>query len=160
MRDSGTYALVIALGTRLRLRIGALGISDLPSGYYVYVGSALGGLSGRLKRHLGSEKRLRWHIDYLLQQATVVQIWYSLGRDKLECAWNTTLQNLPGGMLSVRGFGASDCRCSTHLTYFPTAPSFGLFKRKLSQNNLPQAHMHNRLPLRYLNVRSPPLLLK
>jgi len=70
------------LGVGLRLRIGKLGIHNLPHGYYVYVGSALGGLASRLRRHLRSEKRLHWHIDYLLRQAAVAQIWYAIGPDK------------------------------------------------------------------------------
>jgi Uri superfamily endonuclease len=145
MRDGGTYALVIALGVGLRLRIGRLGIRNLPPGYYVYVGSALGGLSSRLRRHLGSEKRLHWHIDYLLEQAAVAQIWYALGPDRLECKWNAILQNLPGAMPSIPRFGASDCRCSSHLTHFRTIPPFGLFKQSLKQHGLPQVHRLNEL---------------
>jgi Uri superfamily endonuclease len=140
VRDSGTYALVIALKVGIRLRIGKLGIYNLPPGYYVYVGSALGGLSGRLRHHLRSEKRLHWHIDYLLRQAAVAQIWYAMGPDRLECKWNATLWNLPGATPSIPGFGASDCHCSTHLTHFRVAPPFGLFKQSLEQNNLPQVH--------------------
>lgn len=147
MRDSGTYTLVIALGVGLRLRIGKLGIHNFPPGYYVYVGSALGGLSCRLRRHLRSEKRLHWHIDYLLRQAAVAQIWYAMGPDRLECKWNVILRNLPGAAPSIPGFGASDCRCSSHLTYFRVTPPFGLFKQSLEQNNLPQVRQLNELSL-------------
>ena len=145
MRDRGTYALVIALGVGLRLRIGKLGIHNLPHGYYVYVGSALGGLASRLRRHLRSEQRLHWHIDYLLRQAAVAQIWYALGPDKLECKWNVILRNLPGATPSIPGFGASDCLCSSHLTHFQMTPPLGLFKHSLEQNNLPQVYQLNEL---------------
>ena len=145
MRDGGTYALVIVLGVRLRLPIGRLGIRSLPPGYYVYIGSALGGLSSRLSHHLRSEKRLHWHIDYLLRQAAVAQIWYALGRDRLECTWNAILGNLPGATPSIPGFGASDCRCSSHLTHFPTIPPFDLFNQKLRKRKLPQVHRLNKL---------------
>ncbi|MFC1970726.1 DUF123 domain-containing protein [Chloroflexota bacterium] len=138
MREPGTYALVIVLGIELRLRIGKLGIFNLSPGYYVYVGSALGGLSGRLARHLRSEKNLHWHIDYLRQQAGVTEIWYAIGRDKLECKWNAILTNLPGAIPSVPGFGASDCRCFSHLTYFQVTPPFVLFKQIVEQETLPQ----------------------
>ena len=50
MRDGGTYALVIDLGVGIRLRVGKLGIHGLPPGYYVYIGSALGGLSADRQR--------------------------------------------------------------------------------------------------------------
>jgi Uri superfamily endonuclease len=135
--------LVIALGVGLRLRIGKLGIHDLPPGYYVYVGSALGGLSSRLRRHLRSEKRFHWHIDYLLQQTTVAEIWYTIGPDRLECKWNAILRNLPEATPSILGFGASDCWCSSHLTYFRVIPPFGLFKQGLEKSKLPQVQRLN-----------------
>jgi Uri superfamily endonuclease len=140
MNDSGTYALVIALGVGLRLRAGRLGIHSLTSGYYVYTGSALGGLSGRLKYHLKLEKRLHWHIDYLLREAAVAQVWYAFGQLRLECTWNAMVRGLPGAISSIPGFGASDCQCSSHLTYFQTIPSFNLFQQKLRQSKLPEVY--------------------
>lgn len=140
MRERGTYALVIAVQSGLRLRIGALGIQSLPPGYYVYVGSALGGLHNRLRHHLGRKKRLHWHIDYLLEKAEVAQVWYALGCNRLECTWNQMLRELPGVKSSVPGFGASDCRCSSHLTRFSTTPPLDLFDQELRQSNLPRIH--------------------
>lgn len=140
MHDSGTYALVIALGAALRLRAGRLGVHSLAPGYYVYTGSALGGLSGRLRHHLKSEKRLHWHIDYLLQETTVAQIWYALGQLSLECTWNDVVRGLPGAVSSIPGFGSSDCQCSSHLTYFPTVPSFNLFEQKLKEGGLAEVY--------------------
>jgi Uri superfamily endonuclease len=138
VKDVGTYALIIALRVVLHLQIGKLGIHILPSGYYVYVGSALGGLSGRLRRHLKSEKKLHWHIDYLLRQAEVAEIWYSVGPNRIECKWNMIVQNLPRAEPFIPGFGASDCRCSSHLTYFQETPPFSIFKQSLEQNKLPE----------------------
>jgi Uri superfamily endonuclease len=137
--------LVILSKDWLRLRIGKLGIHDLPPGYYVYVGSALAGLHGRLKHHLKSEKRLHWHIDYLLQQATVAQIWCALGEDRLECTWNAILAELPGAAPIVPSFGSSDCRCHTHLTHFLTAPSLSGFRQELRQSNLPRVRRLNKM---------------
>ncbi len=132
--------MVMALRAELRLRVGRLGIRSLTSGYYLYTGSALGGLSGRLEYHLKLEKRLHWHIDYLLREVTVAQIWYALGQLRLECTWNAIVRDLPGAISSIPGFGASDCQCSSHLTYFQTIPSFNLFQQKLRQNKLPEVH--------------------
>ena len=137
--------MVIDLGVGIRLRVGRLGIHNRPPGYYVYIGSALGGLSSRLRHHMKSKKRLHWHIDYLLQQAAVAQIWYTLGKNRLECTWNTILGNLPGATSSIPGFGASDCLCSTHLTHFPTIPPFDFFNQKLRQSKLLQVHRLNKL---------------
>jgi len=136
VRDGGTYALVIALDAGLKLRVGKLGVYSLQPGYYVYVGSALGRLSDRVRRHLRLEKRLHWHVDYLLQEASVVQVWYALGQDKLECVWNAIVKDLPGAESSIPGFGASDCKCSSHLAYFSDIPSFDLFRKRLKQNGL------------------------
>jgi len=140
MHDSGTYALVIALGVALRLRAGRLGVHSLAPGYYVYTGSALGGLSGRLRHHLKSAKRLHWHIDYLLQETTVAQIWYALGQRRLECTWNAIVKGLPRANPCIPRFGASDCQCSSHLTYFPTIPAFNLFEQKSKQSRLPEVY--------------------
>ena len=130
-RGGGTYALVMILESALRLQIGRLGTYDLPRGHYIYVGSALGGLAGRLRRHLRTEKRLRWHIDYLLQSATLVGIWYAFGTGRLECTWNKLVGNLEGAMRLVPGFGASDCYCPSHLTHFYTLPLFDLFREEV-----------------------------
>jgi Uri superfamily endonuclease len=109
--NAGTYALVILSKDRLLLPIGKLGTHDFPSGYYIYVGSALRGLNARLKRHLKEGKSLHWHIDYLLLQATIIQIWYSFSKDRLECTWNAILADLPEATPVIPGFGSSDCRC-------------------------------------------------
>ena len=46
-------------------------------GDYFYIGSAKGCLETRLQRHLRKEKRIFWHIDYLLenQKVKILQIW-------------------------------------------------------------------------------------
>jgi Uri superfamily endonuclease len=130
MEKAGTYALVIAVAKGIVVEAGKLGKVELPAGYYVYAGSALKGLKSRLQRHLRREKRLHWHIDYLLQQAEVKEIWYVLSREKLECALNGLIAALPGAVPFAQGFGSSDCRCPTHLTRFIKAPPFSQFKRE------------------------------
>lgn len=140
MSKGGTYALVMVLEEGLCLQVGRLGVHDLSAGYYVYMGSALNGLSGRISYHLRSEKKFHWHIDYLLSCAKVAEIWYTVSHERLECVWSTVLQLLPGASHSIRGFGASDCRCYSHLGYFRTAPSLDLFNDKLRQYELSEVH--------------------
>ena len=140
MEDAGTYTLVIRCEDQLLLPVGRLGTHDFPPGYYTHAGSALRGLNSRLKRHLKTEKPLHWHIDYLLQQADVIQIWYSLSEEKLECVWNELLAQLPGAAPHIPGFGSSDCRCRTHLTHFSFMPSFKSFRVKLRDRGLPELH--------------------
>jgi len=121
----GTYILILRLTEPRACCIGALGTYDLPAGYYLYVGSALGpgGLAGRVGRHLRRRvgayciRPLRWHIDYLLEIAEVFEVWAEPGTERMECAWARRLLEA-GGRVIVPGFGASDCRCPAHLVYF------------------------------------------
>jgi len=112
--NSGPYQLIIKLATKRRIKVGKLGSFIFPAGYYVYTGSAKKTLEARIGRHLSRVKKLRWHIDYLLQYATVVDvIRYPYG---LECKLNKLLSQ-QGGNVVVKRFGSSDCKCVTHLLY-------------------------------------------
>ena len=64
--DKGNYCLIIKMKNDCTIKIGAKGNIDFKKGYYVYVGSALGTLSNRIKRHLSNDKKKHWHVDYLL----------------------------------------------------------------------------------------------
>ncbi len=127
----GTYALLLRLLRPTVVGVGRLGRFHLAAGWYVYVGSALGpgGLAARVGRHLRREKRLHWHVDYLLAVAPVVAVWYAVGRERRECAWARSLAARPGAILPVRGFGASDCHCPAHLFYFAARPTRDLLSR-------------------------------
>jgi len=48
----GTYVLILILPERKKIDVGALGEINFEPGYYAYVGSALGGMEGRIGRHL------------------------------------------------------------------------------------------------------------
>jgi len=133
----GTYSLLLSMWESQRLQIGKLGKFDFPRGWYVYTGSALGGLSARLKRHLRPEKRLHWHIDYLLQAADIEEVWYTQGTERLECTWNGMIAALPGARPYIRGFGSSDCRCHSHLTFFISRPSFDMFRKRCNDIKIP-----------------------
>jgi len=103
--------------------VGRLGRYLFPAGYYVYAGSALGGLAARIARHRRDEKRLHWHVDYLRARAEVVAAYASPGRQRRECALAQALAALPGARLPAARFGASDCRCLSHLVWLPSPPS-------------------------------------
>lgn len=111
-----TYQLLIELVAPARVRVGRLGTFDFPAGQYVYTGSAKRNLASRVARHLGSEKHLRWHVDYLLAvPAARVTGVRKLTRE--ECVVNQST----GGLILAPGFGASDCKagCGSHLRYLP-----------------------------------------
>ena len=113
-----SYQLHIVLTNNARIQIGALGAFEFPAGKYVYTGSAKKNLPARIQRHLRRDKRLRWHIDYLLAHPAV-SITTVVTSDKAECAWNQELR----GQFPAPGFGASDCRagCGSHLHYLGPA---------------------------------------
>jgi Uri superfamily endonuclease len=118
----GIYHLLIHLSKDTTIEVGKLGSFSFPAGYYVYTGSALSGLESRIARHLRREKRLHWHIDYLLQHGRVVDIITHRTAERLECWYNQMILSLPDCEIPVRGFGSSDCSCSSHLAYFRKRP--------------------------------------
>ena len=124
----GTYVLVIELERDICIQVGSLGIRPFKKGIYLYVGSALGGLKARLARHLCQEKRIHWHIDSLLEQGQVREIWYHLSPKRHECTWARVLASLPGVCPFSAPFGASDCACKTHLFYSSQIPCLATFE--------------------------------
>jgi len=84
-RQAGSYVLLIQLIEDTTIAVGKLGIFPFHRGYYLYSGSALGGLSSRLIRHLSKEKKNHWHIDYLLMHSQVIEIWGIVSSARLEC---------------------------------------------------------------------------
>ena len=120
----GTYLLLIWMNQTARLTVGRLGAFSFCAGWYAYAGSALGpgGLQARLARHARSQKRIHWHVDYLLESAQLVQSWQITCPARLECEWAAALAHLERAEIAVHRFGASDCRCPGHLIYWPARP--------------------------------------
>lgn len=127
----GTYALILALDTETAIKAGRLAPFSFQEGYYLYAGSALGGLHSRIKRHIRDNKKPHWHIDYLRQEARIIEVWYLDSSVRLECAWYQYAVRLPHAQAVLAGFGSSDCGCYSHLVYFPSAPSFRDFRRQM-----------------------------
>lgn len=120
--EAGVYHLVLRLSRPARVRVGRLGVFALPAGYYVYTGSAMNGLRARIARHRRKRKKLHWHIDYLLRRAEIVKVVEIPTRRRVECARNRRVLRLPGAQVPAPRFGASDCRCVSHLVYFARRP--------------------------------------
>ena len=114
MKRKGTYVLVITLGSDMEITVGALGTLSFSKGTYCYVGSAMGGLDQRLKRHLSKEKKLKWHIDYLTTVADDRRAMISYPDFIPECEL-AEMAGRSGMVPSHKGFGCSDCKCHTHL---------------------------------------------
>jgi sugar fermentation stimulation protein A len=111
----GTYILLIEMPRGVRMKVGALGVLEFPRGFYAYCGSAMGGLRARINRHLRREKKVRWHVDYLLKKGSVRKVLSAETNERLEC-------QLAAGLCDAfniyPGFGSNDCRCPSHL--FPS----------------------------------------
>ena len=115
IKMKGCYCLIIKLSNNSKIKIGKkLGKLDFTKGHYVYVGSAMNSLESRIKRHLSDEKKLHWHIDYLLKKAEITCIIYNENK-KVECELSQFLATKTDG---VKNFGCSDCDCESHLYYF------------------------------------------
>jgi len=110
----GSYLLLVTLATGKDILTGKLGYIHFPKATYAYVGSAMNGFEARLAHHLKGKKKPHWHIDYLLNEADVLEILLYPSKQREECI---LAQALATGFESIPGFGSSDCRCKSHL-YF------------------------------------------
>ncbi len=113
----GIYGLLVeACG---EATVGRLGLQTF-NGVYVYVGSAQGsgGLTSRVARHQdvasGVRATRRWHVDYLLSISRRVDaLMAETSHPDAECALARELSRRADRVAD--GFGASDCRCRSHL---------------------------------------------
>ncbi|MDR1690542.1 MAG: GIY-YIG nuclease family protein [Candidatus Methanoplasma sp.] len=108
----GTYLLIFDM-PETEMEVGALGIMRFEEGTYCYVGSAMSGLDQRISRHMSKDKKLRWHIDYLTMRGGNMTAYESANGED-ECELGRIVEE-SGGSGCIKGFGCSDCRCSTHL---------------------------------------------
>lgn len=120
--DGGTYTLIIRVLDPLYIRVGRLGNVRFDVGVYTYTGSALSrklGLYHRVSRHLNSVKRVKWHIDHLLNSdgVSVSAICVSHSLFRFECSVAERIMGVLGG-IPINGFGCSDCNCKSHLHFF------------------------------------------
>ena len=132
--SAGTYVLILeALATR-RVQVGALGTLDLKPGFYAYVGSARGsgGLSGRLSHHRRRSRSPHWHIDYLRRACELREVWLGRGAAEWEHRWAEILGSGSSSSIPLARFGASDCRCRSHLYRFSALPRVSAFRKRLA----------------------------
>ncbi len=119
-QDRGSYLLVLHLSRPASPEVGALGQIRLSAGFYVYVGSAMAGLSARLARHLRDRKKMHWHIDRLTTRARIVEALPVRSSERLECDIAAAVSGLASDR--IPGFGSSDCCCQSHLFRMPGNP--------------------------------------
>ncbi|NYT03497.1 MAG: GIY-YIG nuclease family protein [Candidatus Methanofastidiosa archaeon] len=121
--QKGTYSLILLLENDQYIEIGKIGNYLFKKGYYVYNGSALGGL-GRVRYHLKKNKNKRWHIDYLLECSKILEIIISKDTKNHEHDISKILASMKDAEIPVVDFGSSDCKeeCPSHLIYFKKVP--------------------------------------
>lgn len=121
--NSGTYIIEIYSKRKSDLTLKKFGKISLPEGYYYYSGSAQKNLYARITRHSQKDKKLFWHIDYLLALKSMEfkSIYIFPEKEKLfECTIIKSIEEMQSIIHPVKGFGSSDCRkCISHLVYSP-----------------------------------------
>jgi len=128
----GIYVLLIQIDRTLSCGIGALGELTFNQGLYAYVGSSQNNLELRVKRHRRKDKRLFWHIDYLLnnEAAKIIKVFYKHGDKIQECQTAVLLRE---NGFPIDDFGCSDCHCKTHLFRIE---GFNFLEKSLQRLNL------------------------
>jgi Uri superfamily endonuclease len=111
---NGSYIILLELKKDEKIKIGRLGSVFFNKGIYTYVGSALNGLEQRIKRHLIENKKMHWHIDFLLKSGEIKKIFYKEDKLRKECV---IADKLSKGLEPILGFGCSDCKCRSHLFF-------------------------------------------
>ena len=114
----GCYCLIISMTKSEKLQIGHLHDNyKFKKGYYVYIGSAMNSLTARINRHLSDEKKMHWHIDYLLksENSEIRDVLFNISDEKIECDLASKIAENGEG---ISKFGCSDCNCKSHLIYF------------------------------------------
>lgn len=111
------YAVHLQLEHEQSITIGKLGTFHFERGTYIYVGSAKRAILSRLERHKKMDKTKKWHIDYLRPYCKITKI--ITYEDTIgECGLAEKLRKSLEGFLPIKGFGASDCRCPSHLIMY------------------------------------------
>ncbi len=119
--DAGSYLVLLRLSKPRTIEVGALGSREFAPGYYLYVGSAMKNLSGRIEHHRrGGAKHLHWHIDYLRRIAAYADSWAIREPYRREPEIAEAVAALAES--DVPGFGASDSAARSHLFFWRDDP--------------------------------------
>lgn len=114
-----TYCLNLQISNNLKLAIGKLGEIEFPKGNYVYCGSAKRYFNKRIERHQSKNKKIHWHIDYLLKSefVKIISIDKFKQDEETECSLVQKFTNKNIALPFAKGFGSSDCKngCYSHL---------------------------------------------
>jgi sugar fermentation stimulation protein A len=116
--NKGTYISIYYLDKNEKIKAGALKETTFQKGYYLYAGSAMNSLTARTVRHSKRVKNKKWHIDYIHPPMKHVKTKKFVSLN-IECE---IADALSGIYESIPEFGASDCKCKSHLFFSKTNP--------------------------------------
>jgi len=108
----GSYLLILHLNSPLLLSTRKKKFK-LSSGYYIYVGSAMNSLLGRVKHHERRLKKPFWHIDFLLEHASLRMALLIPCLYPLESYLSSRISGQP-----VPHFGSTDVKDPSHLFHY------------------------------------------
>jgi Uri superfamily endonuclease len=80
-------------------------------------------LEKRIERHLRKNKKHFWHIDYLLDFASIKKVFLFANGKFDECGLSLETLKRQGAKIVLPKFGASDCNCLSHLSFFDVNPT-------------------------------------
>lgn len=129
MGVKGSYLLIIWLEGKKRIKTRGREF-DLKGGFYVYVGSAMNSLERRVERHFRRNKKLHWHIDFLLREGELLRAYLIPSGERLEEKLSIEVSKYGE---PVEGFGASDIGVSSNLYRFDGEPDdllIGILKER------------------------------
>ncbi len=110
--NQGIYILLIKIDTNKVIKIGKLGKIKFNKGLYAYIGSAQKNLDKRILRHYKKDKKLFWHIDYLLKYGKIIRVYIA---NKPKSYEEEIAKELCEFLRYIKGFGSSDTNAKSHL---------------------------------------------
>ncbi|RLC44273.1 MAG: hypothetical protein DRH44_02855 [Candidatus Coatesbacteria bacterium] len=125
----GFYILLVEVSKNAEIRY-MKGEMSVNSGFYIYIGSAMATLSGRVSRYIRGPENIHWHIDRLLLYSKVNKIVAVPSDRRLECRVAQFIGGILGWSSGVAGFGSTDCGCPSHLFFISNK---GLIEKLLKE---------------------------
>lgn len=113
--NRGSYLLILKLLKKVDLKFGR-NFHEFEEGFYIYVGSAMNSLTGRVGYHLSNDKKGRWHIDRLLEFAEIEYIVMLPAEERLEEKISNILEK-DRHLEVIRKFGSSDVKTRGNLFF-------------------------------------------
>jgi len=113
----GIYTLELNALKDCEIKVGSLGSINFKKGKYYYVGSSQTNIEKRIERHKRKDKLIHWHIDYL---TTNPCFKFLKAKKFINCSKSKECElakKYVKNYSSIKGFGCTDCKCSSHLFY-------------------------------------------